>query len=195
MPSPKATTLTRKVLAEVKRAEGITKSRAKNHCPIKVLLRGILKSDMHERSALIALNRLEKHFADWNEVRVSSPFEIAAAMDAGGNDFAHAEWIQRLLTCIFDATNEMSLRALLNLTPTQATRIVARVINVPKPQTQPATDTQETARVVKNQTTTKKIATAAKPTAGRKKRAAPAKRAAGKSKSGAGRGTKKRSKK
>lgn len=182
MPSSKATALTRKVLAEVKRAEGITKSRVKNHCPIKVLLREILKSDMHERSALIALNRLEKHFADWNEIRVSSPFEIAAAMDSGGNDIVRAEWIQQLLLCIFDTTDEMSFSTFLDMTPTQARRIVTRVISVSKPKTQPATGTQKTARAIKKQTTTKKKTPPTKSSAGRKK-------------SRADRGTKKRSKK
>ena len=170
MPSAKAAALTRKVLAEVKRAEGVTKSRAKNHCPIKVLLRETLKSDMHERSALIALNRIEKQFADWNEVRVSSPFEIAATMNSGGNDLAHAEWIQRLLTGVFNTINEMSLRTLLDMTPTQAKRVVTRITTVPKPKPQPAPDTQATAQAVKKQPATKKKTSAAKQKTSTKKR-------------------------
>ena len=143
MPSRKLNALVRKLLAEARRAQDQT-GPVKKHCPLKLLLRSILAAELNERGALIALNRLQRHFCDWNEVRVSSPCEIAAVMNSGSDDLVRAEWIRRILTKVFNTTSEMSLTSLLEMTQTQAIRLVGKLTSVPKPETAPAAPVETT---------------------------------------------------
>lgn len=126
MPTEKVITLTRKVLAALKAADGPRKN-AKSHSPIKELLLGALSAEMARRSALIALNRVERAFVDWNEVRVSSVYEIAEAMNGVAENIEGAERIRAVLHRVFDVTNDMSLSVIEEKRFRDAARLVNRL--------------------------------------------------------------------
>jgi len=131
MPANRAGELARKVLAEVKRAQNAREG-SKVRSPVKVLLLGILKEYLAARSALVLLNRLERKFVDWNEVRVSLPYEIAMAMHGNTDDLTYAEQIRCVLARVFDETNDMTLSSLLDRRPSDVTRLVKRIMRASK---------------------------------------------------------------
>jgi len=131
MPANRAGGLARKVLAEVKRAESAREG-GKERSPVKVLLLGALSEYLSARSALVLLNRLERTFVDWNEVRVSSPYEIATAMHGNADDLTYAEYIRRVLTRVFDETNDMTLSSLMDKRRSDVTRLIGRIMTASK---------------------------------------------------------------
>lgn len=125
MSSRKPAALARRVLSAAKHAAAAPDS-AKVRCPLKELLLGVLSDDMPGRSALIALNRLERFFVDWNEVRVSSPHEVAGVMNSGRGEVKAAERVCTVLARVFDKANDLSLAFLAEKTPRDVARLVAR---------------------------------------------------------------------
>jgi hypothetical protein len=126
MPRRKAAAVTRKVLAVLQ--DTLEGSPPKNRTPIKELLLGALSRDMNERTALILLNKVERHFVDWNEVRISLLPEIAAVMSDNADHLDIAHRIRTILRRVFDVTCDLDMRMLADLTQREATRLIAGFI-------------------------------------------------------------------
>lgn len=125
-------TLVRRVLAGLRKAYGRHKV-AGGRSALEELLLGILASGLSEQRAKAALADLESTFVDWNEVRVSSVYEVAEAMPAIPNAVEKAEIIGAALRKVFDRANEMSLDFLAQKSPHTAARLIAGIPNFPEP--------------------------------------------------------------
>ena len=141
MPADKATDLAKKIIAIVKDNATASKPR----CPVREFLLCALMDEMSERGAATLLNRLERSFVDWNEARVSSVFEIAAAMDDGGlTHLERAGRIRELLRRVFDQTNDMTLSSFADMTQREVVRAVSRILGTArrsrKPEPVPSAD-------------------------------------------------------
>ncbi len=132
MASKSPTALARKVVAAVKRVNAGT-LRQNDKGPVKLLLLGALSEHMPGRTALIALNRIERNFVDWNEVRVSSLHEIAEAMQDHSDGLAHAKHVRRILKRVFDLTNDMSMAELAEMSPRESARLIGKCLAPPPP--------------------------------------------------------------
>lgn len=124
-------TLVRRVLTVLRRSYGRFKVTG-CHSPLQELLIGILADGASERKAERALASVEGTFVDWNEVRVSSPHEIAEAMPMMPDAVRKAGFIRAVLGKLFDRTNEMSLEYLRQRSPREAARLVARIPEFPE---------------------------------------------------------------
>jgi endonuclease III len=96
------------------------------------MLLGILRDGSSERMAAMALASITRSFVDWNEVRVSSACEIAAAMPRVDGAMEKAAVIRRILQKIYDLANELSLDFLKEKTPRDAARLVSDVEGFPE---------------------------------------------------------------
>ncbi len=131
MSARKQAALVRKLLTAVKRSQS-PQCRGKAPCLIKELVVAVLAEEMTPRSALIAVNRVERAFVDWNEVRASSLYEIAEAMNDGVVQLDRARRIQSVLCRVFDKLNDMSLDSLAERSRTEAKRLVSFFLRPPK---------------------------------------------------------------
>jgi len=75
-------------------------------------LRTILHEYSSERAASAGMRGLQEEFVDWNELRVSTPHQLARAIDLGENSETAAEVVLDLLRAVFGERNEMSLEFL-----------------------------------------------------------------------------------
>jgi endonuclease-3 len=76
--------------------------------PVEHSLRAILSEEATSRQAGDALERLRRHFADWNDLRVSRPREIREVLGTNFPRSSHkARVIPRLLDQVFKQYNSM----------------------------------------------------------------------------------------
>jgi len=94
--------------------------RRKIRPPLDQLVLSLLSRYTSTSRATRGLRELKRSFVDWNEVRVSTTAEVAAAMSATDWAATCAELIHEILNGIFEACNEVSLVHLADLTDTQA---------------------------------------------------------------------------
>jgi len=76
--------------------------------PVEHVLRAILSEEATSRQADDALDRLRRHFVDWNDLRVSRPREIREVLGTNFPRSSHkARVIPRLLDQVFKQYNSM----------------------------------------------------------------------------------------
>jgi hypothetical protein len=131
MPARKAAALTKSILTIVKDSLDESHS-AKGRSPLRELLLGVLSEDMTDRSATMLINRIEKHFVDWNEVRVSSLHEIAAVISESGDNIALAHQLRTVVERVFDVCNDLDMVMFADLGQRDASRHVSGFIRRPK---------------------------------------------------------------
>jgi len=88
--------------------------------PLNQLILSILCHLTSVRRGTRALSELKKAFVDWNEVRVSHPVEVAAALSTASWATEGAERIVWLLRGLYELYNRTDLDFLTELTPAQA---------------------------------------------------------------------------
>lgn len=79
---------------------------------LEMAIRVVLHEDRSEKAAASAIRNLQRDFADWNEVRVSTPYQVATAIDSNGEAETKALEVQALLSAAFSVRNEISLEFL-----------------------------------------------------------------------------------
>ncbi len=84
------------------------------------------------RRATRALSELRRAFVDWNEVRVSHPAEVAAAVSSAPWALEAADCVVWLLKEVYELYNRMDLGFLSDLTPTQARSCLESLPMVPR---------------------------------------------------------------
>jgi len=95
--------------------------------PLNQLVLSLMAHATSVRQATRALRALKRRFADWNEVRVSHPAEVAAAISSARWAQEAAEKLVWLLGEVFEAYNRPNLLFLEELTPTQARSCLVRL--------------------------------------------------------------------
>lgn len=105
---------------------------AARHPAMEEMLVGILADGASERRAQTALVNLARYFVDWNEMRVSSACEIAAAMPGVPGAMEKALVMRTVLQRVYDAANEMALEFLNEKGPREATRLVESIEGFPE---------------------------------------------------------------
>jgi endonuclease III len=96
------------------------------------MLVGILADGASERRGASALSAISRHFVDWNEVRVSSPCEIASAMPELAGAVDKAALVRTVLQRIYDLSNEMTLDFLKEKSPADAAKFIEGVPGFPE---------------------------------------------------------------
>jgi len=129
MSTDRVEALTRRVLRAVRR--GNSRSRGHRHGALKELLLGVLEEKTSRRHALVMLNRLERTFVDWNEVRISSLYEIAHTMDGSARALQWAERVREVLRRVFDTTNDLTLETLAGLSHDKAKKMIREFAALP----------------------------------------------------------------
>jgi endonuclease III len=84
------------------------------------------------RQATRAFRSVRRNFADWNEVRVSHPAEVAAAVSTARWATEVAERLVWLLGELYEAYNRTNLDFIGELTPAQARSCLVRLPMVPR---------------------------------------------------------------
>jgi len=101
MGSPKArTSRWRQVLRRLEKQHGRPEPAARRP-PLEQLILGLLSDQTSERKAVQALRRLQTDFVDFNEVRVTRPNDLAAAIHMVADPQAKAKRILRVLHQLF----------------------------------------------------------------------------------------------
>lgn len=88
--------------------------------PLNQLILSVFYHLTSIRRATRALSELKRAFVDWNEVRVSHPVEVAAALSSAPWALEGAERVVWLLRELYELYNRTNLDFLGELTPTQA---------------------------------------------------------------------------
>lgn len=101
--------LVEKILRLLREEYGEPKKPEKRSLPLVQLIRSILAEDASDEAAEKALSRLEEEFVDWNEVRVSTVYEIAEALGSFPNAREKAERIHAVLQAVFEKTGQLDL--------------------------------------------------------------------------------------
>jgi endonuclease III len=96
------------------------------------MLVGILADGASERRGASALSAISRHFVDWNEVRVSSPCEIASAMPELAGAVDKAALVRTVLQRIYDLSNEMTLDFLKEKSPADAAKFIEDMPGFPE---------------------------------------------------------------
>jgi len=99
----------------------------KTRPPLDQLVLSIMARATSVRQATRALRALRRRFADWNEVRVSHPVEVAAAISTARWAQEAAERLVWMLGEVFEAYNRLSLEFLAEFTHTQARSCLMRL--------------------------------------------------------------------
>ena len=76
---------------------------------LEMSVRLILHEDSSEKAVSAAMRRIDLQFVDWNEVRVSTPYQVSRAISATGDAEAKAVQLLALLQAVFRERNEVSL--------------------------------------------------------------------------------------
>jgi endonuclease-3 len=92
----------------------------KERPPLDQLVLSVFYHLTSVRRATRALSELKHAFVDWNEVRVSHPAEVAAALSSASWAREGAERVVWLLGGLYQLYNRTNLNFLSELTPTQA---------------------------------------------------------------------------
>ncbi len=95
--------------------------------PLEELLLGVLAQGSSERSASRAYRRLTQFFVDLNEVRVSTPKDIEAAISDLPNAEDKAYAVKETLSHVFNKRNEISLGFLEEASAAEARRFFAEM--------------------------------------------------------------------
>jgi endonuclease III len=95
--------------------------------PLNQLVLSMMAHETSVRQATRALRALKRRFADWNEVRVSHPAEVGAAISSAKWAQEAAERLVWMLGEIFEAYNRANLDFLNELTHTQARSCLVRL--------------------------------------------------------------------
>jgi len=82
------------------------------------------------RRATRALSELKRSFVDWNDIRISHPVEVAAALSSAQWALDGAEQLVWMLRELFEVYNQTNLDFLGELTPTQARSCLKRLTMV-----------------------------------------------------------------
>jgi endonuclease-3 len=93
---------------------------------LEEFLYAVLRENSPRNHADRAFRNLQERFYDWNEVRVSSPHEVAAALDDLPQPLVKAQRIIDLLQEIFESTFGFELDTLIKKGIKQGERQVAR---------------------------------------------------------------------
>ena len=95
--------------------------------PLNQLVLSLMAHATSVRQATRALRALKRRFADWNEVRVSHPVEVAASISSARWAQEAAERLVWMLGEIYEAYNRAGLQFLSELTPAQARSCLVRL--------------------------------------------------------------------
>ena len=110
---------TTKLTRHAVRRYGELKSR-KARPALNQLILSVLYHQTSVRRATRALSELKRAFVDWNEVRVSHPAEVAAAVSSAAWALEAADCVVWLLKEVYELYNRTDLSFLSDLTTTQA---------------------------------------------------------------------------
>ena len=99
----------------------------KTRSPLNQLVLSLFCHVTSVRRATRALRELKRHFADWNEVRVSHPVEVASVLSSATWAQEGAERLVWMLRELYDTHNRTNLDFLGELTPTQARSCLKRL--------------------------------------------------------------------
>jgi endonuclease III len=105
----------------------------KSRPPLNQLILSTLYHVTSVRRATRALRELKHSFVDWNEVRVSHPSEVAAALSSARWAQQGAEQVVSVLRHVYDLFNRMDLDFLAGMTPAQARSALRSLTAVPAP--------------------------------------------------------------
>ncbi len=106
----------------------------KSRPPLNQLALGVLYRVTSVRRATRAVRDLQRTFADWNEIRVSHPTEVAAAISTSSWATEGAERLVWMLRELHQMHGHISLDFLSELTPTQARSCLKRLPMVQRAQ-------------------------------------------------------------
>ena len=87
---------------------------------LEMAIRIVLHEDSSEKAVAAAMRNLQRDFVDWNEVRVSTPFQVARSIDSNGDAEGKAKELQALLRGVFQARNDVSLEFLREASASEA---------------------------------------------------------------------------
>jgi endonuclease-3 len=99
----------------------------KTRAPLNQLVLSMFYHATSVRQATRAFRSVKNNFADWNEVRVSHPAEVAAAVSSARWATEVAERLVWLLGELYDAYNRTNLDFIGELTPAQARSCLVRL--------------------------------------------------------------------
>jgi endonuclease-3 len=102
----------------------------KPRSPLNQLALSILYHVTSVRRANRALGELKRRFVDWNDVRVSHPAEVAAALSSSRWAMDGAERLVWVLRELYEVYNQTNLDFLAELTPAQARSCLKRLTMV-----------------------------------------------------------------
>lgn len=99
--------------------------------PVRCLARAILGDTLGDHKADAAIDLLMSQMVDWNEVRVSSAFEIQEAMDSSIPDgIERCQRLKHALQAIFDFENRLGLERLRSIGRRDARQILEQLRGV-----------------------------------------------------------------
>lgn len=126
--------LVRKVASRLKKDYSVP-SVAVHREALDELLLGILATGSSERRANAALHALAEEYVDWNELRISSACDIAAALPEGDvpDALAVATMLRDVLNRVYEAASEMSLQSFKERPAQDAVKVFAGVRGFPEP--------------------------------------------------------------
>ena len=117
-----AARLTRQALSKYGELKG-----RKVRPPLNQLVLSLMSHFTSVRQATRALRAFKRRFADWNEVRVSHPVEVAAAISSARWAQEAAERLVWMLGEVYEVYNRPNLDFLAELTPAQARSCLVRL--------------------------------------------------------------------
>lgn len=94
-------------------------------------VRLLLAEKRSQRAVQSALRALREEFVDWNEVRVSTVYEVAACIGDSEEAVELARSVRSLLRVLFDAQNEVSADWLPEASPAEARELFDHIPHVP----------------------------------------------------------------
>lgn len=99
--------------------------------PVHCLARAMLGDTLGDNKAGAAIDRLMSQMVDWNEVRVSSAFEIQEAMDSAiPEGIERCQRLKHALQAIFDCENRLGLDRLRSIGRREARQILEQLRGV-----------------------------------------------------------------
>lgn len=94
-------------------------------------VRLLLAEKLSQRAVQSALSALREEFVDWNEIRVSTVYEVAACLGDSEEAEALARSLRSLLRALFDAQNEVSADWLPEAPPAEARAMFDNIPHLP----------------------------------------------------------------
>ncbi len=102
----------------------------KARSPLNQLALSIFYHVTSVRRATRALSELKRTFVDWNDIRISHPVEVAAALSSSQWALDGAEKLVWVLRELYEVYNQTNLDFLAELTPAQARSCLKRLTMV-----------------------------------------------------------------